>query len=222
MEKNDERYSGQGIHLICSIFTVEKGRTKVLLIKRKNNPYNGMWALVGGALYNNETVECGLAREIKEKTGITGVKFVHSGIFSDPKRSPVMRMVALSYVGMLDFNKVKYLTETAKTSDAQLFDIEDIPELAYDHNEILKDGIATLKREILHSDILETFYPNGFTLPEIYMLYETILNKQLDRRNFRKKLLDSGTIKETGEKVIFNGKKPANLYKINKERVDIL
>lgn len=222
MVKEDIRYKDQGIHLICSIFTVEKGRTKVLLIKRKNSPYNGMWALVGGALYNNETVESGLAREVREKTGLDGVKFIHSGIFSDPGRSPVMRMVALSYIGILDFNKVKYLTDTEKTSDAQLFDIDDIPKLAYDHNQILEKDICTLKKEILRSDIIEGFYPDGFTLPELFMLYETILGKQLDRRNFRKKLLDSGIIIETGDKVVFNGRKPANLYKINGKRKEIL
>lgn len=214
MEITNELYKNQGIHVICCIFTIEKGKIKVLLIKRKNNPYNDMWALVGGALYNNEELECGLKREIKEKTGIEEIKFVQSGVFSDPSRSPLMRMVAISYVGILDFSKIEYLKNTLKTSDAQLFNIDNIPSLAYDHNCILTKGIKTLKENILSSDILNSFFPNGFTLPELQMVYEAILEKQIDKRNFRKKVISSNMIIETGEFIKFNGKKPAMIYKI--------
>lgn len=218
MEKNNILYKNQGIHTICSIFTIDKGEVKVLLIKRKNNPYNGMWALVGGALYNNEEVEDGLNREIKEKTGLSDIRTIHSGIFSSPDRSPIMRMVALSYVGIIDFSRVQLLTDTIKTSDAQWFSLYEVPKLAYDHNKILQKGIETLKEKIIDSDILESFYPNGFTLPELHIMYETILGKKIDRRNFRKKLLNDGIIVETGDLIKFNGKKPAALYKINREK----
>ena len=78
MEVNNPLYKNQGIHLISTIFTVEDGITKVLLIKRKNNPYKDYWALVGGALYNNEDLIDGLKRELKEKTGIENIKFLHA------------------------------------------------------------------------------------------------------------------------------------------------
>lgn len=218
MQKDNPLYKNQGIHAICSIFTIDKGKTKVLLVKRKNEPYKGMWALVGGALYNDETLEDGLRREIKEKTGICDIKTVQSGIFSNPNRSPLMRMLAISFVGILDFSKIEVLTDTLKTSDAQLFDIDDIPPLAYDHNEILKNDIQTLKEKILDSDILESFYPNGFSLPELQVLYETILGVNIDRRNFRKRLIENNFILETGKTQKFNGKKPAIIYRINKEK----
>ena len=111
-----------------------------------------MWALIGGALYNNEDLKTGLDREIKEKTGIENIKTVQSSIFSNPGRSPLMRMLAVSYVGILDFNKVQYLKDTLKTSDAKLFDIDEIPKLAYDHNEILKVDIETLKEKPQYDD----------------------------------------------------------------------
>lgn len=221
MEITNELYKNQGIHVICSIFTIEKGEIKVLLIKRKNNPYNGMWALVGGALYNNEEVENGLFREIKEKTGISNIKLVQSGIFSNPSRSPLMRMVAISYVGILDFSKVQYLKDTLKTSDAQLFSINNIPKLAYDHNEILNKGLETFKENIISSEILNSFFPNGFSLPELQMVYETVLDTEIDKRNFRKKLISNELIIETGELIKFNGKKPAMLYKININKKEI-
>ena len=81
MRKNFELYKNIGVHTITSIFTVDKGVVKVLLVKRKNEPFKDMWALVGGAVYNNELLREGALREIKEKTGLEGVKIYESGIF---------------------------------------------------------------------------------------------------------------------------------------------
>jgi 8-oxo-dGTP diphosphatase len=213
MEVNNPLYKNQGIHVIISLFTVEKGVTKVLLIKRKNIPYNNMWALVGGALYNNENIEDGMKREIFEKTGIKDMEIYFSNIFGKVDRSPVMRMIALSYIGVIDSEKVAVLKDTLKTSDSDWVPIDRVPKLAYDHNEILDDALNTLKTQILCSDILKTLFPNGFTIPEIQKTYESILDKTFDRRNFRKKLLSFDLIIDTNKYVTFEGKKPAKLYK---------
>lgn len=213
MEINNQLYKNQGIHLISSIFTVEKGITKVLLIKRKNEPYKNMWALVGGALYNNEDVEDGLKREIFEKTGIKKLNTYFINVFGNVNRSQLMRMVALSYIGVIDSDKVSILKETLKTSNADWFPINIIPELAYDHNEILKDALDKLKLKIMNTNILKSLFPKGFTIPEIQKAYESILNIQFDRRNFRRKLLNLDLILDTKKEVKFEGKKPAKLYK---------
>ena len=138
MEVNNPLYKRQGLHVITAIFTVDKGVVKVLLIRRKNEPYKNMWALVGGALYNNETLLEGAKREIKEKVGIENIDLYTAGIFDKIDRSPVMRMIAIAYIGVIDRYRVKNLTKTLKTDDAKWFDISDIPKLAYDHNDILK------------------------------------------------------------------------------------
>ncbi len=213
MEINNPKYKNQGIHLISSIFTVDKGIVKVLLIKRKNNPYNGMWALVGGALYNDEDLMEGLNREIFEKTGLKNIDLRLCNVFGKKDRAPLIRMVAVSYIGLVDLKNVELLKETLKTSNAEWFSITEIPALAYDHNEILTDSINKLKIAILRTDILRSLYPLGFTLPEIQKVYELILNKKLDRRNFRKKLLSLNLIYDTEKKVNFVGRKPANIYK---------
>ena len=145
MEVNNPLYKNQGIHAISAIFTVEKGITKVLLIQRKNKPFEGMWALVGGALHNNEDLTDCAIREIKEKTGIDNIELSLCNVFGKVDRSPVMRMVAVSYLGVIDSNRVKFLKETLKTSNADWFSIDNIPSLAYDHNEILKDALEKLK-----------------------------------------------------------------------------
>ena len=213
MEVHNPLYKEQGIHVITSIFTVEKGITKVLLIKRKNNPYKDMWALVGGALYNNEDLIDGVRREIFEKTGINNIDIYFSNVFGKVDRSPVMRMVATSFIGVIDSEQVSIFKETLKTSNSDWFPIDNIPDLAYDHNEILKDALECLKAKIVSTDILKALFPKGFTIPEVQKTYEAILNKEFDRRNFRKKLLSAGLIVDTNKTRLFEGKKPAKLYK---------
>ena len=220
MEIKNPLYKNQGIHVIASIFTVEKGITKVLLIKRKNEPFKDMWALVGGALYNNEELENGLNREIEEKTGIKNINLLLSNVFGDIKRSPVMRMVAISYIGLIDNEKVKILKETNKTSNCDWVPIDKIPELAYDHNKILEKSIDSLREKIINTDILKSLFPNGFTIPEIQKTYELILNQKFDRRNFRRKLLSLNLIEDTNKEIKFEGKKPAKLYKF-KDNIQI-
>lgn len=218
MEVGNLRYSNQGIHVISSIFTVEKGITKVLLIKRSNEPYKDMWALVGGALYNNEDLIDGAKREIWEKTGLKDIDIYLADVFGKVDRSPVMRMVAISFVGVVDSKRVEILKETFNTSNADWFPIDKIPKLAFDHVEILNNGLNVLKEKIVESDILKSLYPDGFTIPEIQKVYETVLNKKFDRRNFRKKLLSLELIEDTNKTKIFMGSKPAKIYRFKKRK----
>lgn len=212
MEVNNPKYEHQGIHVIASIFTIDKGKLKILLVKRKNNPYQGYWALTGGALYNDEDLEEGLKREIYEKTGLENIEVKLANVFGKKNRSPVMRMVAVTYIGIIDASKVEIAKSTLKTSNAEWFSIDEVPHLAYDHNEIIADAIKKLKEEILKTDLLKVFFPNGFTLPELQKVYESILEKKLDRRNFRKKILNMDMIIPTEEEKIFEGKKKAKIY----------
>lgn len=217
MEVKNPLYQNQGIHLLSSIFTVRKGVVQVLLIRRRKEPFKDKWALVGGALYNNENLLDGLYREIEEKTSIKNIPLYLCNVFGNKDRSPVMRMVAVSYLGIIDADKVDILKNTLKTSNADWFPISSIPDLAYDHNKILKDSLEHLKVKILNSNILKVLFPNGFTIPEIQKTYESILGQTFDRRNFRRKLLN--LIYDTGKELKFEGKKPAKLYQF-KDNID--
>ena len=213
MKKTNALYKNQGIHVITAIFTVELGVTKVLLVKRKNEPYKGDWILTGGALYNNEDLETGAKREIFEKTGIQNIEIEQFKAFGKVDRSPIMRMVAVAYIGVIDSSRVKIIRETINTSNADWFPIDKIPGLGFDHEEILKESLIYLQRKIVSTDILKSLFPNEFTIPEIQKTYEAILNKKFDRRNFRKKLLSLDLIEDTNKTGKFEGKKPAKLYK---------
>lgn len=212
MEKNKNYYKNQGIHVISAIFTVEKGVPKVLLIKRKNEPFVGEWCLTGGALRNDEDLIDGAKREIFEKSGIKNIDIYEFKTFGRVDRSPVMRMVAVCYIGVIDCNKVNVLRETTKTTNADWFRIDKIPSLAYDHEEILQYAIEFLRKKILESNILSDLFPNNFTMPELQKVYEAILNKEFDRRNFRKKILSLDIVTDINATAKFEGRKPAKLY----------
>lgn len=218
MQLTNPLYKNIGIHVIASIFTIDKGVVKVLLVKRTNEPFKGMWSLVGGALYNNEKLEYAVKREIFEKSGLTDVNVYFSGVLDEIDRSPVRRMIALTYVGLIDANKVQVLKKTLKTDNSEWVAIDKVKTLAGDHNNILLKGIDTLKELIVTTDILKSLFPKGVTIPEIQKTYEGILDKTFDRRNFRKKLLSLEIIEDTNKYIIFEGKKPAKLYKFNKKK----
>lgn len=212
MELNNKLYKNIGIHVITTLFTVDKGIVKVLLVKRTNEPFNGYWALPGGAMYNNETLEDGARRELKEKTGLENIKLELGNIFDDVNRSDLQRMIGVSFLGVINTKGIELQKETMKTSNADFFAIDKVPGLAYDHNLVIDKSLKILKEKILKSSILKDLLPEEFTLPELQKVYETLLNKELDRRNFRKKLLNDGIIWAVNKDAVFKGKKPARLY----------
>lgn len=215
MRVGNERYKNQGIHVISAIFTVEGNHIKVLLIKRKNEPYKEKWALVGGALYNNEQLEDGVRREIFEKTGIKDVELYQYGVFDELGKTEdiPMRMVAIAYLGIIDGKKTKIIKENRNTVDVAWFDIDKVPDLAFSHNEILNKEIEKLRELILESNILKVLLPKEFTMPQLQSIYEGILNKTFDRRNFRKKILSLNIIDDTNKEISLNGNKPSKLYR---------
>ena len=186
MDIKNKLYKNIGIHVIATIFTIENGVTKVLLIKRKNEPFKGDWVLTGGALYNNERLDDGAKREIFEKTGIKDIYIYQFKLFDKIERSPLMRMIAVGYIGVIDCERVKILKETEKTSNADWFPIDKVPRLGYDHEHILSEAIVAFRSLIIKTDILKALFPNEFTLPELHKVYESILERNIDRRNFRK------------------------------------
>ena len=213
MDVRNKLYKNQGIHVITALFTIEQGIIKVLLIKRKNEPFLGDWVLTGGALFNNEDLETGALRELEEKTGITGVEIKQFKAFGKVDRSPVMRMVAVGFIGIIDSKRVNLLRETKNTSNADWFPIDKIPPLGFDHEEILHDALIELRKQIVKSNILKSLFPDGVTMPELQKTYEAILDKKFDRRNFRKKILNLDLIEDTNKSDKFEGNKPAKVYK---------
>ena len=138
------------------------------------------------------------------------------GVFDKIDRSNLQRMIGISFIGVIDSKKVSLLKNTLKTSNAEYFSINNIPQLAYDHNEIISYSLNVLKDKITKTSILKNLFPDVFTLPELQKVYEIVLEEKFDRRNFRKKLINEKVIIDTNKYETFEGKKPAKLYKFNK------
>ncbi len=221
MNINDSRYDNQGIHVVLALFTVEKDKFKVLLIKRKNQPFINKWILIGGCAYNTETGEEAMKREIYEKTKIKNIDFEMFDVFTKPNRSPLKRMIAIGYIGISDSSIIEKFKQTEKASDADWFEIDRVPELGYDHKEILEKAIETLKKKIFTTAIMKKLFPNTFTLPQLQKVYEKILGTELDRRNFRKKLLSDNIIIETDQLQKEANKKASKLYKFTDKNSSI-
>jgi 8-oxo-dGTP diphosphatase len=218
MKLNDARYRNQGIHVDIVVFTLDEGRVKVLLVKRATSQFKGEWIIPGGAVYNNESIDAAAKRELFEKTGLKNVYIEQFSAFGEPRRDPRKRMVSIAYIALIDYKKVSILQKTPKTIDAEWFDVTKLPKMAFDHNEIVKSAFKKLQKLVVDSNIAYTLFPNTFTLPDLQKIYEIILGRGLDRRNFRRKFLKLGLIEHTGEHLAGNPNRPAKLYKFRSNK----
>ena len=202
---------------LVSIFTIDQGQVKVLLLRKKSEPYRGYWILPGGIVSNDETIEMNIIDSIEVKLGLKDVYLEQCHIFSNLDRDPDDRIIAISYIGLIDNVSALFKREDRDDIQTAWFKINDVPKMAYDHARILKKNIEFLRRKIVNSNVLKSLFPSDFTLPELQKAYEQILNVTMDRRNFRKKMLSLNLIDDTGDTAKFEGKKPAKQYRFKNE-----
>lgn len=212
MDLSNPLYLNQGIHVVAAIFTVHEGEVKVLLVRRTNQPFQGSWMLVGGAMYNNEDMHQAMQREIFEKTQLQHLSLKQFGVFSNPNRAPQMRMLGLGFVSVVNYDKTLFANTTSKTDDAKWAKLNEIPTLGYDHNLVLTQAIAYLRQHIFERETLQELLPQEFTMPQVQKVCESILGEQIDRRNFRKQILQSGDVFPTGNLDKSSKKRPAILW----------
>lgn len=182
------------------IFTVIKNKLNVLLIKIKYGPFAGSWGVPGGKVRMDETLDEAAKRELFEKTRLKNVYLEQLYSFGKISRDPRARIISVAYFALVDHDKVK-LKATGKYEDIGWFPIHKAGKLAYDHNEIVDYALFRLKNKIKYTNIVYSLLPDKFTLSELQGIYEIIIEKKLDKRNFRKKILSSKLIKEAGMKV---------------------
>jgi len=209
------------LETLISIFTIDKGSFKVLLLRKKTEPYKGYWILPGNYLKNDETLEDNITDTVYDKTGLLSVYIEQCYTFSNLDRDPDSRVIATSFIGLVDSKSVEIKREERPECETAWFSIDELPKLGYDHETIILRNIEYLKKKIVNSNVLKSLFPSDFTLPELQHVYEQILGKQLDRRNFRKKFIGMDLIEDTLEKNTgFNGR-PAKLYRFKDEIKEI-
>ena len=199
------------------VFGYEEGKISVLLIRRKYDPYKGQWAIPGGFVKNNESLEDSVERELYEETGIKINYLEQLYSFGKLDRDPRGRVVSIAYFGLVRPNTFKIIAST-DAEEVAWFSIDELPKLAFDHEEILKIAIERLQGKITYEPIGFELLDKKFPFSDLEKLYTTLLGRDIDRRNFRKKIIGLNVLDELDEKVSKGSGRPANLFQFNKKR----
>lgn len=191
------------------VFTVVERTLQVLLTLRPRAPFKDCWALPGGSVDANESADDAAGRELEAKTGVSGVFLEQLYTFSDPERDPRARVISIAYYALVAAERLRQGgTREARWFDAALSSGE---QLAFDHDRIVKTALERIRGKLEYAPIGFQLLPERFTLTEIQQVYEAILGHGMDKRNFRAKLLKSGSVSEVNA-YRTGAHRPARLY----------
>ena len=198
------------IETLVSIYAVDGDTLKILLKQKKNEPYQNYWLLPGDVLSTEDTLEECASKVVLRATNLPSIYLEEGLTFSNLDRDPEERIIAATFMALT-------VKEFVRNTVLEWFDIDELPKMAYDHGQIARDNIKKIKSKIIRNenDVLFSIFPNDFTLSELQHFFEKILGKELDRRNFRKKLISENIVVETGGMARTNGR-PSKLYKFNR------
>ena len=200
------------------ILTMFDDELKVLLIKRHNEPFKDKWAIPGGYVRMSENLDQAAERVLKEKTGVDNVFLEQLYTFGDPLRHPTSRVITCAYFALVRANDVQVFSDP----DVAWHNVEDLPPLAFDHRQIIDYSRKGARERLDVCPVAYQLLNEKFTLTEMQKAYELIMGKQLDKRNFRKKVLCTEGLIELNEFSKFTSKRPARLYTFDKINLDSL
>ncbi|MCA9977154.1 MAG: NUDIX hydrolase [Anaerolineales bacterium] len=200
------------------IFSLVQDDLKVLLIKRKHPPFAGMWAIPGGFVRIEESLEDAAARELAEETNVRDVYMEQLYTFGQPDRDPRTRVITVTYFALVPHDAIHHYPgdDAAETG---WFSVFDLPELAFDHREILDYALTRLRYKLEYTAVGFELLPDEFTLSELQKAYEIILHEPLDKRNFRRKILSADILEETGHMKKLGEGRPAKLYRYQQNAI---
>jgi 8-oxo-dGTP diphosphatase len=205
----------------CVVFGYDEGELKVLLIQRALEPFKARWALPGGFVRADETIDEAARRELAEEAGLRGVFLEQLYTFGAIHRDPRERVVSVAYYALvkLSDHRAKAATDAA---NAEWFLISKMPKLAFDHADIVATALARLKAKVRYQPIGFELLPPKFTLSELQHLYESVLETGLDKRNFRKKVLGFGLLMPLRETRMSGRHRPAQLFRFEADKYEKL
>lgn len=200
------------------VFGYSHNHLMVLLIRRKYGEQKGQWALPGGFVKDDEGLDTAVVRELQEEAGISVSFLEQLYTFGDQvDRDPRFRVISVAYFALVNPSRLVLKADT-DADDAQWFPVQELPVLAFDHADIIRMAVARLQSKLKYQPIGFDLLPEQFLFSDLEQLYATILNQDIDRRNFRKKILSLGVVEETTQKVQQQSGRPAMLFRFNKRK----
>lgn len=216
------KYPKPSVTVDCVVFGLDNDeKLKVMLIQRGVEPFQDRWALPGGFVKLEESLETAAIRELKEETGIEGVFLEQLFTFGEVNRDPRERVITVAYYALVNLDKYQ-IEATTDAQNAQWFAVDSLPSLAFDHDQIILVALNRLKGKLRYEPIGFELLPNKFTLTQLQKLYEMVLGQKLDKRNFRNKILKMNLLLDIDEMQTGVSHRPAKLYRFDEERYQLL
>jgi 8-oxo-dGTP diphosphatase len=213
------RHPRPSVTVDCVVFglDMEHETLDVLLIKRKEDPYSGSWALPGGFVHVDESIEDAAQRELTEETGLKNIFLEQLYTYGEPGRDPRGRVISVAHFALVPLGMQKIQADS-DAADAAWFSMDDLPGLAFDHHTIIETALQRLKGKVRYQPVGFELLPDKFTLTMLQKMYEIILDHPLDKRNFRKKITGSGFLVELDEIEKDVAHRAARLYSFDPSR----
>ena len=207
-----------GVTVDVVIFSLFEGELRVLLVQRKSPPYAGQWAIPGGFIRMSESLEDAANRKLAEETGVTDVYTEQLFTFGEVNRDPRTRVITVAYFALVPYSAIDHHPGQHESATAW-FVVNDLPELAFDHAEIVEYALQRLRYKLEYTAVGFQLLPDVFTLTQLQRAYEIVLSEPLDKRNFRRKILAADVIEATGDKTSEGEGRPAKLYRYKTDSV---
>ncbi len=208
------KYFRPSVTVDVVIFTLQERELRVLLIQRGQWPFKDRWALPGGFVQEDEGLEKAAARELYEETGVRDVFLEQLHTFGSLNRDPRTRVITVSYYALVASEQMAPRAQS-DAREARWWSVYELPELAFDHDHILGRALVRLRSKVMNSRVAFQLMPEKFTLTQLQRAYEVVLDQNLDKRNFRKKILASDVVVETDEMHKQGRQRPARLFRFN-------
>ena len=203
------------------ILTIVENKLKVLLLKRVNEPLRGRWPIPGGFIRLSENLDDAALRVLKEKTNVQNIYLEQLYTFGDPLRYPNTRVITCAYFALLRAEDIDVkIVDESQVAEIEWHSVENLPPLAFDHKEIIEYSLKRTRERLELCPIAFQLLPKKFTLTELQKSYELILKKDLDKRNFRKKVLATNMLIDLNECTKTGSKRPAALYSFDAITLD--
>ena len=214
MTKFYGEFSKVWLSVDCIIFGFDEGKLKILIGRRKMDPGRGEWSLYGGFVASDESVDDAATRTLYELTGLRNLFMRQVGAFGNVDRDPGERVVSIAYYALI--NVKDYDDDLRIKHGVEWMDINDIPQLYSDHNEMVRKARKMMKQKLSQEPVGFRLLPSLFTLTQLQRLYEAVNGEELDKRNFRKRIKDMDFIEKTDLIDKTGSKRGAYLYRFNK------